>query len=89
MKVMSIGSLQIERLGFLTRKSLTQRQLEIWRKDVTREESLQKWPAPLFFRRHLLLAPIREKMLCWMELLYADSSSSALYSPVTSIPSCF
>lgn len=52
MKVLPNGSLQIEWLGILTRKSLTQRLLEICRRDVTKEESLQQWPAPLFFCRH-------------------------------------
>lgn len=90
MKVIPIGSLRLERFRFLTRKCLTQRMLVTLRKAVTREESLQKWPAPLFFCSHLLLlAPIKEKMLVWMELLHTESSSSALYSPVTSIASCF
>lgn len=86
MMVMSIRSLQIKLLGFLTRKSLTHRLLEIWRKVVTREESLQKFPAARFFRRHLLSAPIREKMLGWMEVLHTEGSSSGLCSPATGIP---
>lgn len=41
----------------------------------------------------LLQAPAvgsyQRKMLGWMELLHPESSSSALYSSVTGIPSCF
>lgn len=84
---MSTGSLQTEVFRFLTKKSLTQRLPELRRKEVPREESLQKWSVPLLFRRHLLLAPLREKMLGWMELFYTESNSFPPYTLATSIPS--
>lgn len=51
----STGSLQTELFLFLTRKSLTWKAAEPWRKDVPTEELLQKWSVLLLFCRYMLI----------------------------------